>query len=213
MLEDDNPHGLPICVEGVAFKNAVKRIPEELLSKNEEELRVLAKPTRTDYAIRTALWAEYRHVRDTGNKIPPARIYEGICAYQHWYHEIINVPEKLAWILQPIDEFERQLEPLLIKISERYQELINLNIYDKKGQVIPSVAKIVLEAMKGVEYRLKGAAVQRVENKTLSISATTKDIQESDRMIELSKQLKELEKLDLEAQHVTKEVISEITKE
>jgi hypothetical protein len=92
-----------------------------------------------------------------------------ICSYQHWYHNILNNPIKLAWLLCPIQDYEQSLKPLLVQIAERYNEILNLDIYDEKGKPVPALVKLVLRAMEQVEGRLLGSPVHRTENKNLNV--------------------------------------------
>ena len=196
LLSEENPFSLVNLVDGEALRNAVKRVPERLWELSEENLREHARPTQTDYALRTALWNEFRVASRSGAKIKPARLYAGICSYTHWWANILRSPEKLAWILQPIQDYEKSLEPLLPRLTERYHELLNLNIYDKKGTPIPALVRCLLEAMKMIEYRVKGTAVQKVETKNLNLNIQDGTPLERLTLEEIDAQIAELEAAD-----------------
>src|ERR1035437_8789590 len=163
------PNSAVDLISGEAFKNAVSKVPSDLWEKEESALRALAKPTKTDYALRLALWNEIRLAQGNGQEVSAARVYTGICSYQHFYQNLLQVPAKLVWLLQPLKEYEESLEPLLIKIAERYSEILDMDVRDSKGRPNPALLRIQLDAMKTVENRLRGGAVQRTENKNLNV--------------------------------------------
>ncbi len=210
-VQESNTYSLAALIEGDAFKNAVKKIPEEILRLEEAEIRAIAKPTKTDYALRMALWNEFRIAHDTRGTIKPVRIYGGICTYTHWYQNVINVPEKLAWLLQPLQEYSQSLEPLLSRISERLFEILNMDVTDAKGKPNPGLLKIQVEAMKMIEGRLLGNPIQRTENKSLSVQMDVAhegpgngvmDVNKMTTMEEIDNALAELRKRDRHAQRV-----------
>jgi hypothetical protein len=196
-LDGKNPHSLVSLVEGDALEKAIKRVPKPLWELDEAELREKAKPTKTDYALRMALWNEFRLASRNNTPITASRIFDGICTYQHWYHNVLGNPAKVAWLLCPLQDFETSLEPLLTRIAERYDEIINLDIYDAKGKPDPALVKLVLKAMEQVEGRLRGTPVQKSENKNLSVSVTNPKVVEVSKtmsMDELNRRLAEIEK-------------------
>jgi hypothetical protein len=168
-IDRDNPNSLVSLIEGDAFANAVSKVPMDIWKLGEDELKKRAKPTRTDYALRIALWNEFRISGVSGQPIPPSRIYVNICSYQNWYHNVLNNPNKLAWLLCPIQDYEDALRPLLLCVPDRYAEILNLDIHDESGKPVPSLVKLVLRAMEQIEGRLCGSVVQKVESKSLGI--------------------------------------------
>lgn len=165
-----NPHSLIHLIEGTSFANAAAEIPEELWRLKEEELRAKVKPTSTDYALRVALWNEFRISCATNEKIPVKRIHAHICSYQHLWQNILGNPEKLAWLLQPLQEYEDLLKPLLVRVYENYSEILDMDVHDEDGRPVPALVKAKLRAMEQIEGRLCGEPVRRLESKSLSYS-------------------------------------------
>ncbi len=163
---------IPVVVDNDAFINAVKKISPELLEKTEEELRNIAKPTRTDYAIRMSLWNEIRLAQVQSRQVRPLNIYSGISSYNNYYYNILNNPEKLAWVLQPVQEYEKEVQSMLPRVTDRYYELINMDIKDDKGHVNPALARILLSAIKQIEERCFGYATKRVESLNINVPAS-----------------------------------------
>lgn len=173
LADIENPHSLIGLIEGSAFSNAVAKVSPDLWSLDEEHLRERAKPTHTDYALRIALWNEFRIACSDGSTISPQRIYANICSYQHWWQNVLNNPAKVAWLMHPLQEHEDMLKPLLARISERYFEILNMDIYDSEGKPVPSLVKALLKAMEQIEGRVCGEPVQRSESKNLNVSLET----------------------------------------
>jgi hypothetical protein len=207
-LDENNPFGLVAAIKSDALKAAMKKVPESYWGLEEAVLREQAKPTRTDYALRMALWNELRIAHARGEPVKASRIYEGICSYQHWWSNVLNVPEKLAWLLCPLQDYTRSLEPLLVRIAERYQEILDMDVRDSKGRINPALLKIQVETMKAIEGRLLGAAVQRTESKNLSVQlraggASVEGFQlENATMEELEQRIRQLEALEKRALHL-----------
>ncbi len=198
-------------IEGEAFEKALEKVPDEYWALSEEELQKLAKPSRTDYALKLAFWNEIRLAGEYITTIKPQRIYGGICSYANWHQNMLSVPEKLAWLLCPLRDFQKSLEPLLYCMVERYWEVMQLPFYDKKGNVIAGNVKAVLQVSKQVEDRLLGSAVQRSvsQNQSVQVRANVDgDIgirpgeSETAYMTRLNKRLKELEEEEREAMHL-----------
>jgi hypothetical protein len=194
-LDGGNPQSLVAMVEGDALEKAVKRVPKALWELGEAELREQAKPTRTEYALRMALWNEFRLASRNGTRIIASRIYTGICSYQNWFTNILGNPAKVAWLLCPLQDFEQSLEPLLARIAERYDEILNMDIYDAKGKPDPALVKLVLKAAEQVEGRLRGAPVQKSENKNLNLTMSNPRLPHTERPSpqELEDRLRQLE--------------------
>lgn len=196
-------------VEGVAFEKAVKKVPQEYWSCSEDELRELAKPSQTDYALRVVFWNEVRLSEQDKIPIKPYRIYQGICSYANWHQNILSVPAKLAWLLHPLRNYEKCLEPLLAVMVQRYWEIIQLPIHDKKGNVMVSSAKLILQLGKQIEDRLLGSSVQRIASQSMQVPTQPKD-ELSQRpgesvqayMERLEREIKELDRQERELMHL-----------
>jgi hypothetical protein len=210
-LDRTNPKSLVSMIEGEAFEKALEKVPDEYWAMSEEELRDLAKPSRTDYALKLAFWNEIRLAGECITTIKPQRIYGGICSYANWHQNMLSVPEKLAWLLSPLRDFQQSLEPLLYCMVERYWEIMQLPFYDKKGNVITGNVKAVLQVSKQVEDRVLGSAVQRSISQTQSVQVRANvdsDIgirpgeSETAYMARLDKRLKELDEEERQAMHL-----------
>lgn len=208
--ETPNIASIACLVEGGAFEKAVKKVPQEYWSRSEDELRELAKPSQTDYALRVAFWNEVRHSEQDKIPIKPHRIYQGICSYANWHQNVLSAPAKLAWLLHPLRNYEKCLEPLLVVMAQRYWEIIQLPIYDDKGNVMVSSAKLILQLGKQIEDRLLGSSVQRVASQTVQIHGHPNESKIGMRpgengityMERLQREIKELDREERELMHL-----------
>ena len=166
--------GLLKIVESKAFKEAFAKIPDSIIKLNSEELQTKFRPTKVDYALRSAFWNEFRLSTLNLEKIVLNRVYSGICTYQHFYHNILNNPLKLAWLIQPYSDYQKELEPLIMKSVERLNDLLNIPIIDSKNEVDARAAKVLLEVIKLIDSK-----TEVVFKDTESKQMTSKEIREN----------------------------------
>lgn len=171
--------GLQIYTD--AIRNAIEAIPQELIVKSEEELRKLVKPSYQNYQFKNYFWDEMARATNTGTRMVARRIYEKMFCRQHFYDRVLKNKELMAWVITPIVEYENKAKAALDKISERYEELINMEITtvkrikgeDGEYRIIeetdPKKALVLLQTIKNLEERVKGSSIQR----QVSVSTNT----------------------------------------
>lgn len=151
-------------------------VTEDLLMIPEAELKTRVKPTPTDYALRVSFWREFEKImaRGTGTVIPSA-VYAGICSEAYFNQKFIRNIEKFAWMVRPMQTYEREIEAILYRGTQRLWELIDINIYkdEAKTKVDPKLAEVLLKTIQQVENRAKGMAVQRSEQRSMNLNVTT----------------------------------------
>jgi len=180
-------------------------LPEELVYASEEDLRKTGKIRLLDERLRSGFWRELQIALNTKKKIKSKRIYTGLCSEQHFYR-IISVPERLAWITQPVIPYEARTDALLTLAVGRYEEVLNMPITSKKRVVTglddngkitygieevidPFRAKLLMDTIKNLEERVKGLSVQR----QVTLHEKSSDSQPVDlSMDEINKRLSEV---------------------
>lgn len=105
-----------------ALATALKRISDSLWVKTESELRLLARPTPLDVALKVQYWTLIS--LGTGKKFKARHIYGGHCSYIHFYCGVLGNPAKLAWILKPTPEAEFQLKILQAQVFAELREAL-----------------------------------------------------------------------------------------
>lgn len=162
-----------INLVGGQFREMVLALPPEIDELSETELKLHCKPTTTDYSLRASLWRAYDDaVRYERKSINQTEIFGGICSVAYWYRAI-KVPEKVAWMIRPQQAYAREMEAILTRGTQRLWEIIDMDIKDKDDKIDVKRARLLLEAVQEVGNRVKGMAVQRIneERRSLKVSA------------------------------------------
>ena len=188
-------------------KEAIESIPQELYSLSEEALRVRVKPTLKLYEVKRAFWEELLMAQERGTSMRNWRVYDGKVSKAYFYEKILRDHEKMAWITSPLDSYEDKSKAALDMVTQRYEDLINMDImttkkrkvgdeWEEYREVCPKKAAVLLSVIKNLEDRIKGTAIQRQVNvHTNEPSKKTKaelDMSEvNNRLIELEERLKD----------------------
>lgn len=189
-----NPDPVEDLIQHVSdpLKRAIVNVPTHLIFLTEAELFRKVNPNPLDYALRVSFWSEYERVMLNGGRelITAAGVCRGICPPNSFYN-MLKDPERTAWIIKPKQSYSREMEAILSRGTERLWELMELPIYNSDGKPNADVARIVLQAIKQVEDRVKGMAVQRSMTVTTQIQGSRTAAIES--MEDLDKRIKQLE--------------------
>lgn len=156
-------------------KDAIESIPQELYSLSEEALRVRVKPTLKLYEVKRAFWEELLLAQERGASMRNWRVYDGKVSKAYFYDKILTDPLKMAWITSPLDSYEDKSKAALDMVTQRYEDLINMDItttkkrkvgdeWEEYSEVCPKKAMVLLQVIKNLEDRIKGTAVQRQVN-------------------------------------------------
>lgn len=173
--------------------DAVNRIPDPVAELAERELKSLVSPTPTDYALKTSLWRELYKCEATGGIVTPRDIYGGIATSSYFKNHCINNQYRLAWLFRPTQIYEKEVEALLARGTERLWELVEMNIYHDDGEVDTKRGYLVLDTIKMIEQRAKGLAVQRVQSVNVNIEQNNKQKLQISATDDVDKRIKELE--------------------
>jgi hypothetical protein len=215
-LASENRNGFVRLVESEAFARAVDRVPADYWERPDAELQVMAEPSRVDYALKCALWNEVRRASadpTSEKRIAAREIFGGICSEGFFYGHVLANPAKVAWLLSPIREYEKMIYPLLYCWIERQWEILNLPLTDKKGRVMASVGKLIVQVGKQIEDRALGMPVDRKAHLHAGLGAgntpAALGAPESEdtaaltkRMAQIDQRLKELESEERDALHL-----------
>lgn len=172
------PESFIPAIEQLAFENP------ELLNKDERTLKTLIKEAReagrlrpgecsvgaTENRLRVAFWNEYNRAQDTGGKLSLPRICAGVCTAEYFTQEILNRKGKLAWVLTPPVSYTNAMEEALVYGVEKLRDILDVDLKDAKGQVNIKAAEVFLKTIQFLDARVKGAVVQRVDLRSLSLS-------------------------------------------
>lgn len=176
----------------------VKREAPELMGLDEGTMREISmkRATLVLSRIRLAFWQEYESAVQTGRRMRLTQIIGGICTDWHWSSKVLPDNEKMAWIFCPPANYTVQVKEALQAGMETIREIVSAKVVDDDGYLIPRAADVVLKAVAMLDMRVKGAIVQKIDQRTLSLNvnqnvppreALPQSMEELDLMIEQTK--------------------------
>ncbi len=176
-----------------ALRRAVVSVPTHLIFLSERELFRKINPTPLDYALRVSFWREYERIMLNGGSelMTAASVCNGICTPNQFYN-LLKKPERVAWMIKPKQSYQKEMEAILSRGTERLWELMELPIYSQDGKPSADIARIVLQAIKQVEDRVKGMAVQRSMTVTANVQSS-QAMRSIESMEEINARIKQLE--------------------
>ena len=195
---------LPPSVRAL-LTNAKEKVPH-LLDMDErvlwKELRSQDKsPSVSDSRLRMKFWNEYERAAALGERMNLPNIYLGVCSPDYFQNRYILMPEKVAWMLCPPASYVVKMEEALAYGVEQLRDILELPLVDAKGRPDMKLAELKAKIVAMLDIRVKGAIVQKVENKTTSLNINTTDKQVAKAMLfnsmeDIERRMKELDKKD-----------------
>lgn len=201
------------------FVKASERRPD-LFGLDEHSLTKLLKsekklPTPTDNRLRIAFWTEYNRSKENLDKFNVTNVFAGLCHRSFFYGEYLSRPENVAWMVCPPADYATVMAESLTYGLEQLRDILSMPHcqYDENGNPFnPNIKLMDLKAkiVAMVHERVKGAVVQRVEQKSMNLNLSTTDKRVGEAVSALSmedieKRLKELQKKDRMAIEVKSE--------
>lgn len=201
------------------FADAIDNIAPAVCELSEPELKSMVKPTPLDYALKTSFWREFQKADAAGGVVTSRDVYGGIATPVYFRNHVLKNQFKVAWLCRPTQIYEKEIEALLTRGTERLWEIIDMDIYNDEGRIDVKRGQLVLDTIKMVEQRARGLAIQRVQSVNLNIEGQkprmvvgpNDDIDK--RIAELESEIKRLpskqEAIDVEVAGADKEGILE----
>ena len=187
------------------LRRAIESIPEDHYLLNEMELRDKVNPSWKLYQLKESFWGEFARAETHGAVVRNSKIYENIYSKAYFYDIVLKNKAMMAWLMTPLTEYDNKARAALHKATDRYDELINMEITSERKikdpespsgfrtitEVDPKKAIVLLQVIKNLEERVKGSAIQRQvsintnqpsdgggEEHTLDMSAVEKRMKE-----------------------------------
>ena len=171
----------------------IEAIPEAIAELSETELKSLVRPKPMDYALKTSFWREYNKAEACGGVISFRDVYGGISTPNYFKSHILSNNYRLAWLCRPTQIYEKEVEALLNRGTERLWELMEMDMYKDDGTLDVKKGYLVLDVIKMVEQRAKGLAVQRVQSVNVNLEGGRSVQQIPSTAEEIDQRIKELE--------------------
>ena len=138
------------------------------LNKSEHELIRILKPADIDDKLRLLFWKEYERAQDAGTGMVMVNVYSKIMGRDNFY-EVMKNPRRVAWLMSPPEDYMISLEAALDHGRRNMEKIMKMKLFDEKGKLKAAEAKIFLKAYELLDNRVRGAVVQRIEQKTASL--------------------------------------------
>jgi hypothetical protein len=223
LLDESNRELYSVCVS-----NAIDKINPEDLLLDEGDIRQRFRATVTDHELKQAFWRELSLAQKQERKMVDKNVFGGRCASSYFYSKFLKDVDRVAWLLHPISSYEDKLESILDSAISRYNDILKMDITCQKSRLEPDgdtgkmkkvyyidtdprKALVLLQAIKNIEDRVKGASIQKqLQIRTTEPSKLDGESSDID-MKAVDDRLKELEdklnpyKEDISVEYVEKE--------
>lgn len=156
-----------------AVKRAIHRFGESCLARDEKQIEETFSPTPLVNRIKVSFWKEFDQAKREGRKMKTANIVFKICSSNYFRDFVLHRPDTVAWLLVPPTEYMVELESMMDLAARRLREIISIPLTKtlKNGQEVTDLdaASLVLKAVKQLEDRVRGAPLQRQEQKQVQL--------------------------------------------
>lgn len=148
--------------------------------------------------VRLAFWLEYESALTSGRQMRVRNIISGSVT-EKVFHKYIEDNMRLAYIMCPPANYVVQLKETHQAGLDALREIMSAKVTDEDGYLIPRAADVVIKAFAIIDLRLKGAIVQRIDQRTLNVNANTNLSEDAAKqltsdMSDLDRQLEETRK-------------------
>ena len=139
------------------LRDNIQKVPEEYREMNHYDLRKLLKPGPTLNQLRMNFWTEYDACIGEDRKMLMNNIVAGVCS-RNTFRAYTRDPEKLAWILTPIQSYQMGVQDILETCLFKMREgLDNLDIEKAKD------VALIMKIYEAFDKRLHGDYAQNIK--------------------------------------------------
>lgn len=171
LVGEDNPRAIVNIVPGElrdAIYELIKTHPQ-YLNLSEVQLNMEINPTELDDRLRLGFWNEYARAQDGHRQMKIKNICGMFCNREYFYYKVLTNPQRLAWILKQPEEYMTSLEASLNHGKNQIDKLMKMALFDDKKNLKIKEAKVFLQAYALLDARVKGAVLQRIEQKSATL--------------------------------------------
>lgn len=197
---------LSLLANSPKFKTKVLELQKthpELINEDEQHFKSRHRSVLTVVLqrLRVALWQEFERAIHNNRLIKISQVYAGTCSESTFY-SLISSPEKLAYILCAPADYIVMLKEAHNAGLEKLREIFSAKMMDEDGWLNHKAADMVIKAFALLDARLKGAVIQRVDQRVLNATVPSNQVAGALGMpsdmdvleIELQKARKEIER-------------------
>jgi hypothetical protein len=198
LYDPENPHALINRIPD-RLKPILERLRQKLprtLMSSEKDVRLYCSPDERDERVRLSFWDEYNAASACGKQMSLQSIISGTCSWETWVTTYEPNNRKMLWVFTPPVSYAMAMRQILHRGTERLLEIMNLPITDKKGNVDPKVATLILKAWQLADLRIKGGIVQKMQVEQKSVNVNFNSLEGSS--TEMRQQVQNMQLEDLE---------------
>lgn len=152
-----------------AIKRALRDSPDLFLMEHDELTRK-ANPSFTLSRLRLSFWNEYENANQHNRKMVFGKIIAGVCTDTVFKRKVITDDVKLAYILCPPKDYQITVKEALDAGLDNLRAIVSAPVLDERGHLITKAADVVLKAVALLDMRVKGAVIQRIDQRSLNVN-------------------------------------------
>jgi len=174
LADTANPNSvINITRNSTVLQKAIARTLAEapdLLAMDEGTIRIKVRPTATASRLRLSFWEEYEKAVNSGRQMRLSGIFKGVCSENHFIENFLQRNDRVAYMLTPPANYVVQVKEALYEGLETLRQIVSAPVIDDQGYLIPRAADVVLKAVQMLDARVKGAVVQRIDQRMVSLN-------------------------------------------
>jgi hypothetical protein len=180
-VEDEtNPRSV-VCLtsQTPSLYNAIKEhlfTHPEYFEMEYHDLSQKANPSFTLSRLRLSFWNEYENAIQNNRKMSLGKILAGVCTDTVFRKSILDNPLKMAYILSPPKDYMVTVKEALDAGLDNVRAIVGANVFLADGKTLNvKAAEVVLKAVALLDMRVKGAVIQRIDQRSVNLNVN-KDV-------------------------------------
>jgi len=188
----------------VAVYQRMSAIPADLRHLPEKTLRNKLKPSIEQVQLKNQFHEEMNRAKNSKKKMVMKRVFANIYKKDFFYENVLYDHLLLAWITTPVISLELKIQAALSLVTDRFEELVNMDINTTKNvkvdgewtavsEVCPRKASVLVSVIKLLSDRHMGLAIQKQVTLNVNEPSTLEGEKSELDMDKVNIRLKELE--------------------
>jgi hypothetical protein len=172
--DTDNPRSvISLTSSNPTIHDAIKDLllnAPELMEMEQHELSQRANPSFTLSRVRMSFWNEYENANQGNRKMHLSKIVAGVCTETVFRKKILGDRVKLAYVLCPPKDYQITVKEALDAGLDSLRAIVSARVIDENGNLNAKSADVVLKAIALLDMRVKGAVIQRIDQRSLNVN-------------------------------------------
>ena len=177
-LDPENARSL-YNISPPVVQRALKQTPKEILTLSEHELKERLKPSYEMSLLRFRFFEEYIQAQTHSRKISLKNVLKGSATPQYFESLLEKSAEAVAWIVMPPKDYHLMISESMVLGFQRIRDILELPLFDKKGEPNTKVADTILKAVGVLENRVFGPQTQKLDVRQVTHNLTQNSAHQS----------------------------------